>query len=123
MTPQWVFFDSPSLNNSKVLDEIRAARLSKRETVALDELLKRIADGRAIPGKDFKPLPAQKLHEVRFRANKRIFRLLYSKEQEETLVLVALVFVGKKAQKLPEHVFKKARQRVRIWQQNHNYHQ
>ena len=112
---KWEYFDSPELAESKVTREITRAKLSQPELIRLDALLTRIAEGKGIPQKDFKYLEAESLWEVRFQADKRTFRLLYSRESSGTLVLVALHFLPKKQNKLPKQAFTTARARLKVW--------
>lgn len=111
---EWVFFDGDP-QRSRVVKEIRGCKLSNREAARLDGLMDRVANGMAIPGSDIKHLKVEGLWEVRFRGEKRIFRLLYSPESDGRLVLVALRFTAKTSQKLPQHVFESARERLRRW--------
>lgn len=111
---QWVYFDRKGAD-SRIAKEIKGCRLSDYELARLAALLERVASGRARSGADIKYLKGEGLWEVRFLADKRTFRLLYSPEGPGTLVLVALVFVPKKSQRLPKSVFDTARHRLESW--------
>lgn len=120
----WEFFDSPTLDDSRLRREILGLKLSKRDLVRLDALMGRLADGRAIAQKDYKHLKAEELWELRFQAHRKQVRLLYSKEkrlggERDILVLVGLAIVPKKSAKLPRNVFRMARDRRSIWRNTH----
>ncbi len=68
MYARWEFFDANSGRESIVVKDLRLAHLSKMESARLEALLTRIADGRAIPDKDFKYLSTEGLWEFRFTA-------------------------------------------------------
>lgn len=116
---EWVPFDTPDLKKSRTGKEIKKLGLSTSEAIRLEVLLERIADGRAVPNKDFKHLKAEGLWEARFAAAKFEVRILYSPQQSrgtpKKLILVSLTAVKKKARKLPKETFATARQRLDRW--------
>ena len=81
-----------------VRGEIAKARLTEREAVRLDEMLAR-AEAGALRRDDADHLRGQ-IWELRLRGDRRIFRLLYA-TVDDGLVLLGLVFIGKKTQKAP----------------------
>ncbi len=114
-TARWEFFDSPELENSKIAKEMRQAKLSRNERFLLESLMEKVATGKGTAGLDFKMLRQEGLSELRFSGDRRIFRLLYSSERRDVLVLVGLSFVPKKGNKLPRQDFDTARARLESW--------
>lgn len=112
--PRWEFYTSPS-GRSPVRDEIAKAKLSKREANSLAKLLTRYVDGQTLD-RDVKFLKQYGLHELRFAADHRSFRLLFVRRLNGGPVLLALVFAQKKADKLPSFVFETAKERRSAWE-------
>lgn len=112
---RWENFDRKT-RDSVIARELRKAGLSPAEGSALDQLLSRVLSGRAIGGKDFKFMKSEGLWEVRFSGDgRRLFRLLYSRESNGVLVLVALRFTPKKSDRLSRADFRTARERLAQW--------
>lgn len=108
----WQFCTSAS-GRPYVKEEIQKAKLSAYELGQLSALMDRVARGEVLE-KDTKYLKQYELYELRLFGANRSFRLLYAKRSDGRL-LVAALFVAKKAQKLPRPDYEKAVGRVAGW--------
>ena len=97
--------------------EVEKANLTKQEKTHLANLMQRIANDEVLP-KDVKFIKEHGLFEARLDGNHRIFRLLYV-ERGDGSRLVAALFTGKKARRLPSTSFETAKKRILDWDSRH----
>jgi phage-related protein len=98
---------------SPVEREIRKAKLNRTERAHLQELLDRIAAGRALPRDTTRIVGHHALMEARLDGNHRIFRLIYAPLANGSRVLLALLFTPKKSERLSPPDFKEAERRLK----------
>ena len=110
---EWEYYTSAG-GRSPVRDEIAKAKLSKKEAESLAKLLTRYAQRRSF-ARDVKHLKQHDLYELRLAADHRSFRIIFVRGRKGGLIILALVFVEKKSDKLPPTVFEKAIQRRDRW--------
>lgn len=113
---EWILYSSTA-GRAVVESEIQGCALSADELGALQRMLDRIESGRALK-KDTKYLKQHKVFEARLDGDRRIFRLLFVKRRNNT-VLVGLYFTAKKSDKLPKAVFATTSKRLADWDKRH----
>ncbi len=113
-TPGWLYYEGPGGRHC-LKDEFGEAALSQHEASRISMVMRRVATGANLK-RDVKHLRGD-IYEVRIDGDHRIFRLLFSREGSEN-VLLGLRFFGKKSAKTPQSEIDLANQRLRHWRQS-----
>ncbi|MEU0512567.1 type II toxin-antitoxin system RelE/ParE family toxin [Amycolatopsis sp. NPDC006125] len=111
MSREWQFYTAPG-GGSPVEKDIRRANLAHHELGRMQEIMDRVAEGRALP-KEVKYL-RDGVFEFKLNLSQRTYRLLYA-EVDGNLVLLALHFFAKKKQ-VDKKAIDVAVERLRNWQ-------
>ena len=115
---KWEFYRNAS-GRRVVAEEVLALGLDARGVAKWDALLTAIRTGVAKPEKDFKLLKGRAnagLAEVIMKYDGNAYRLIYSIEEGDVAVLLAVTAFVKKSNQTPAAALRVARSRRRDWQ-------